>query len=143
MKRRSFLTHSAAAGLAAGLPLRANAAEAVLLRDMYANGMDFSDLAQSLEGQRVTLEGYMAPPLKANSTFFVLTKMPMTVCPFCETEAEWPDDIAAVYTSRIYDVVYYSVKLLTTGRLELGTERDEETGFVSRLRLVDASFDRA
>ena len=39
------------------------------------------ELATALEGKRIRVEGYMAPPLKAESTFFVLTKRPMAVCP--------------------------------------------------------------
>ena len=68
-------------------------------------GLSFSDLAQELAGERVAVQGFMAPPLKAEAHFFVLTKTPMAVCPFCETEADWPDDILAVYTKRVIDVV--------------------------------------
>jgi hypothetical protein len=64
----------------------------------------------------------------------------MSVCPFCETEAEWPDDILAVYTKRIIDVVPFNVDLTTTGTLELGAYKDPETGFLSMVRLVDASY---
>ena len=32
--------------------------------------------------------------------FFVLTSMPMAVCPFCETEAQWPDDIVSCSSAR-------------------------------------------
>ncbi|WP_373354199.1 hypothetical protein [Pseudoroseicyclus sp. CXY001] len=141
MNRRRFLSTSAAAAAAvAARP--ALAAEAILLRDLYNRDMTFTELALSLEGREVTLEGYMAPPLKADSTFFVLTRRPLTVCPFCETEAEWPDDIAAIHTRRIYDVQPFNVKLLTTGILELGPETEPDTGFVSRLRLTEARFDR-
>ena len=70
----------------------------------------------------------------------VLTKMPMAVCPFCESEAEWPNDILAVYTKRIVDVSPFNVKITTTGVLETGAYRDPDTGFVSMVRLTDASY---
>lgn len=116
--------------------------ELVRLRDLYDRDMSFSELAQSLEGKRVAVSGFMAPPLKAESSFFVLTKIPMSVCPFCETEAEWPDDILAVYTKRTLRVVPFNVPIITEGTLELGTFVDEETGFLSRVRLADAIYRR-
>ena len=82
----------------------------------------------------------MAPPLKVDTNFFVLTKMPMSVCPFCETEADWPDDILAVHTKRIVKVLPFNLKIEVQGVLELGTEKDAETGFVSRVRLIDATY---
>lgn len=135
--RRSLLLAAAAAP---ALSLSARADEPIKLRDLYDKDRSFSELAKSLEGQRVTVDGYMAPPLKAESTFFVLTKMPMAVCPFCETEAEWPDDILAVYTKRTIDVIPFNVGIEATGVLELGSYRDEETGFLSMVRLVDSTY---
>ena len=32
----------------------------------------------------MTIVGLILPPLKATSVFFVLTRMPMAVCPFWE-----------------------------------------------------------
>lgn len=126
------------------LPNTSCAADAPLkLRTLYNKDRSFSDLAHSLEGTRVSVGGYMAPPLRADSQFFVLTKIPMAVCPFCETEAEWPRDILAIYTKRIVDVVAFNSKIVTRGVLELGTFKDPETGFVSRARLVDAVYERS
>ena len=84
----------------------------------------------------------MAPPLKANARFFVLTKMPMAVCPFCETEAEWPEDILAIYTKRRVKPVPFNVKIKTRGILALGALRDPETGFLS-LRSPSPPADQA
>ena len=149
LPRRTFLATAsattatlAAPGLLRAADLSADPDAPIKLRDLYDRDMSFSDLAESLAGRRVTVDGFMAPPLKAESRFFVLTKMPMSVCPFCETEAEWPDDILAIYTKRIVDVVPYNVKILTHGVLELGTYRDADTGFLSRIRLNDAIYER-
>ena len=43
------------------------------------------------------MHGYMAPPLKPESRFFVLTREPLALCPFCQSDAEWPADIVVVY----------------------------------------------
>lgn len=118
------------------------AEDTVRLRDLYEKDLSFSDYARQMEGKRITVVGYMAPPLKAESDFFVLTNRPMAVCPFCESEAEWPDDILAVHTKRILKVVPFNVPIATRGVLELGTRKDPETGFVSRVRVVDATYGR-
>ena len=37
-------------------------------------GLQFSDKVKNLAGQRITIRGFMAPPLKAEAAFFVLTR---------------------------------------------------------------------
>ncbi|WP_116134109.1 hypothetical protein [Tropicimonas sp. IMCC34043] len=137
LSRRFFLATAASSALAS----TARGSDGVIkLRDLYVKGGAFSDLARSLEGQRITVDGFMAPPLKADLNFFVLTKMPMATCPFCESETDWPQDIVAVYTKRVVDVEPFNVRIDTRGVLELGAYKDPETGFVSLLRLTDATF---
>jgi hypothetical protein len=140
MDRRTFLT-----GLACfvGVAPAVAGDEAIRLRDLYNKDLSFSDYAETMQGIRVAVSGFMAPPLKAESQFFVLTNRPMAVCPFCETSADWPDDILAVYTKRVLDVVPFNVPIVTRGTLELGTYKDPETGFVSRVRIVNAIYDRS
>lgn len=140
MDRRTFLI----AGLATGFAPRAFAQDddVVRMRDLYNKDLSFSDYAKSMEGRRISVQGFMAPPLKADSNFFVLTKRPMAVCPFCETEAEWPNDILAVYTKRTLRTVPFNVRIVTSGELALGTYTDPELGFVSRVRLVDSTVAR-
>lgn len=140
MDRRHFLA-STAAGLASPATLSASERSRVYqLRDLYTRRGDFSDLARDLEGLRVQFEGFMAPPLKADARFFVLTKFPMSVCPFCETAAEWPDDILAVYTKRVLQVVPFNRRIEVSGVLELGAYQDPDTLFVSLVRLADSSY---
>ena len=139
---------AALAGLAPALlapvPARAErVAEELRLRELYAKDGSFSALAEDLAGTRIDVTGFMAPPLKADAAFFVLTKRPMTVCPFCNDEAEWPRDILAVYTRRAVRTVAFNIPLVASGTLELGTETDPDTGFVSRVRLAGASVARA
>jgi hypothetical protein len=141
MGRRKFLGKLTSIFIYTMLCPNANAAEPELkLRNLYNKDLSFSKLAISLENTRITVKGFMAPPLKAGSKFFVLTKKPMSVCPFCETEAEWPDDILAIYTKRIIKVVPFNVPILVRGVLSLGADTDSETLFVSRVRLMDSAF---
>jgi hypothetical protein len=81
--------------------------------------------------------------LKPDVNFFVLTKLPMAVCPFCDSELNWPNDIVLVRLRDRQDWVDFNQAIVATGTLELGTEIDEATGFVSRVRLVGAAFELA
>ena len=81
----------------------------------------------------------MAPPIKPDIEFFVLTKLPMAVCPFCDSEMDWPTDI--VWSGSAHqDWVDFNSRSSSPARLQLGTDIDEETGFVSRVRLEDAIY---
>lgn len=140
LTRRSFTTLIAAAG---ALARPSAAAERIRIRDLYARGAEFSPEALALADKTVELPGFMAPPLKPDASFFVLTKLPMAVCPFCDSELSWPNDIVLVRLARDQDWVDFNQPILATGTLSLGTEIDQETGFVSRVRLVDAAYDLA
>ncbi|AMJ63466.1 hypothetical protein AXW83_05180 [Bosea sp. PAMC 26642] len=103
-------------------------------------GFQFSDRVVALRGQPVRLTGYMAPPLKPESHFFVLTREPLAICPFCQSDADWPVDIVVVFMKEITPMVSAGRKVVVAGRLEIGSATDRDTGFVSQIRLVDASF---
>lgn len=92
----------------------------------------------SLEEKDVVIRGFMAPPLKPTIRFFVLTRRPMSICPFCSTDADWPEDIIVVKLQKPVIALPFDRPIEVTGRLEVGTEVDDETGFVSLLR-IDAS----
>lgn len=138
-----------AAGLALFLTSRAAAAETVVLSfdGLYGSfgvrGLSFSRLVLDHVGGRVALTGYMAPPLKAEATFFVLTREPMAICPFCQSDADWPVDIVVVLMRAETPLVSAGTRVTVTGTLEAGSKTDPETGFVSQLRIVDADFRRA
>lgn len=141
MNRRSAATLLASTVLFRGTPVLA--ASDVRLRDLYNKDLSFSPLALSMAGKPIAVAGFMAPPLKAESVFFVLTNRPMAVCPFCEPGTPWPDDILAVYAKRIVDVVPFNVPITVTGTLELGDDVDPEFGFYSKVRLRDATYQRS
>lgn len=135
-------------GLAVGLGLPARpgrAGEASLgFTELYGKvsvlGLTFSDKVKTLAGQPVGMRGFMAPPLKAEAKFFVLTEIPMSICPFCSSDADWPDNIVVVYLDAAQTFVQANAPIEVAGTLEVGSWTDPETGFVSLLRLVDARF---
>lgn len=112
-----------------------------LYSDWTSAGLVLSDKAEALEGGTVTMTGYMAPPLTPTIRFFVLTEVPMSVCPFCSSDADWPDNIIVVKVSEPVTALPYDSPISVTGTLEIGSEIDEETGFVSQLRIAADSID--
>jgi hypothetical protein len=106
-------------------------------------GLKFTEKVKSLSGANVTMRGFMAPPLKAEAKFFVLTEIPMALCPFCSSDADWPDNIIVVYLDEKQTFVQANAPIDVEGTLEFGSWTDPETGFVSLLRLRHAQFSLA
>ena len=123
-------------------PLLARAAELLTFDTLYKSigvlGVTYSDRALALKGQPVRLRGFMAPPLKPESKFFVLTREPVSVCPFCASDAEWPVDIVVIYLKETLAPVNFAQRIEVEGRLEMGSWTDPHSGFVSQVRIVDA-----
>jgi hypothetical protein len=117
----------------------ASGAGTLRFSEMYSGvsslGITFSDKLKSLDGQLVAMEGFMAPPLKPTLDFFVLTRVPMSICPFCSSDADWPYDIVMVRLDKPVTSLPFDRPIRVEGRLELGSEIDEETGFVSVVRI--------
>lgn len=126
------------------IALEANAAS-LDFSEMYSGasseGLVFSDTLNSLNGSEVTMTGFMAPPLKPSINFFVLTETPMAVCPFCSTDADWPYNMVVVYVNGSVDALPYDQEVTVTGTLDLGSYMDGDTGFVSQVRLLDATVE--
>ncbi|MBB4122361.1 hypothetical protein [Martelella radicis] len=144
LSRRSLLATLGALGF--GLAFRpALAATAELNFDeLYGSfsplGLEFSDKVKELTGEKIAIRGFMAPPLKAEAQFFVLSEIPMTLCPFCSSDADWPENIVVVYLDRKQTFVQPNQMIEVTGTLDRGSWVDPETGFVSQLRLRDARY---
>lgn len=145
--RRAVMAGLAATGLsAAGLAARAEAAvdNRLTFDGLYKSagvlGMQFSDKVAALDGRDVVMRGFMAPPLKAEADFFVLTRQPVSLCPFCNSDADWPADIVVVYLGSDQAFVQNNVPIEVEGQLGVGSYTDPHSGFVSLLRIVDAHY---
>ena len=97
-------------------------------------GLLYSDKLKALDGKKVVMEGYVAPPLKPRLDFIVLTRVQLAFCPFCSTSTDWPDDIALVYL-KIPHVISSAYPVRIVGQLEVGSSVDAETGMVSLVRI--------
>ena len=147
-RRRIVLATIPGAALTFAAATRAQALEpaALTFTQLYKSfgirGYEYSDTLVSLKGREIVIHGYMAPPLKPESTFFVLTREPVALCPFCQSDAEWPADIVVVYLKSASPLVSAGDSVAVRGRLEVGSWTDPETGFVSQIRVVDAAYRR-
>jgi hypothetical protein len=122
----------------------AAAVTALSFDDLYGKisvlGLEYSEKVKTLAGQQVVMSGFMAPPLKAEAAFFVLTEIPMSICPFCSSDSDWPDNIVVIYLDEKQTFVQPGTRIDVAGTLEVGSWTDPETGFLSRLRLRGASY---
>lgn len=71
-----------------------------------------------------------------------MTKEPVSLCPFCQSDAEWPADIVVVYLRKGTGLTSNQDPVEVTGTLEVDSKTDPRTGFVSLLRIVDARLRR-
>ena len=145
--RESSLFYSRAEAAPAWLSWFGEQATPLEFQEMYSNasalGLELSPKLKSLDGKKVRMSGFMAPPLKPTLNFFVLTKVPMSICPFCSTDADWPDDIVLVKLAQPVTALPFDRPIVVTGRLELGQQTDSETGFVSLVRIAADSVEAA
>ena len=94
-----------------------------------------SDKLLALHGQRVVMAGFMAPPLKPMLDFFVLTRVPLALCPFWASDAQWLEDIVCVRLPAGQTLTPTPARLRVVGQLDVGTKTDTTTGFVSLVRI--------
>jgi hypothetical protein len=150
LRRRSLLGMIGLSSLVALPPLLGLTRPAVAsvpqlgFDDLYGKisvlGLEFSDKVKTLKGQTVEMSGFMAPPLKAEAAFFVLTEIPMSICPFCSTDSDWPDNIVVIYLDEKQTFVQPGTRIAVSGTLEVGGWTDPDTGFRSQLRLRGATY---
>lgn len=97
-------------------------------------GLILSDKAISLDGRQVTMQGFMAPPLQLDLTWFQLTLSPVGACPFCTSAQTVVPDMITVYPTQ--DPILYSWEpVRVTGQFEVGEATDPETGMFSLARI--------
>ncbi len=144
--RRHMLAMACSAVVLARIGEAAAADDNIAFGQLYASfgvlGLTFSDKVKELAGKPVAMRGFMAPPLKAEANFFVLTEVPVALCPFCDSDADWPNDIVVIYLDRAQTFEQANGLIEVSGKLEVGSWTDPDTGFVSLLRIVGADFRR-
>jgi len=102
-------------------------------------GIEYSARARALAGQRIRVEGFLAPHAGGRpAPFMVLAGQPMTGCPHCLGAFDLPGDSLVAYFGRSPGLAETGMPLAVEGVLDLGSRTDAQTGFVSTIRLFDA-----
>lgn len=79
----------------------------------------FSDELRALDGEVVTLEGYVIPLQSSGAQdYFVLSRFPYSNCFFCGNAG--PETVAEVYTNEPFP--YRDAKVRVTGQLKLNAD---------------------
>lgn len=97
-------------------------------------GLILSDKAISLDGRKVIMQGFMAPPLQLDLSWFQLTLTPLGACPFCSSAETVLPDMVTVYPVK-NSTIYTWEGVQVMGQLEVGPASDPETGMYSLLRI--------
>ena len=79
--------------------------------------------------------------LRADAAFMVVTREPVYLCPYCDSDESWPRDTLVVYM-RGEPRFELGTRIRVAGKLDVGSKLDPLTGFVSMVRLVDAEIVR-
>src|SRR5579872_4624194 len=119
-RRQALVGAAAAAVLGPSFrPALADNPTRLFFYQIYSKGTTLSDTALGLQGKKVEIVGFMAPPLKTQVPFFVLTDVPMETCPFCDEIAFWPDNIIYATSDNALDPVAFDRQIRVAGVLDL------------------------
>lgn len=113
--------------------------------DLFASigvlGHEFSPKLSALDGQVVTMRGYLAPADHHETDGpLVLTSAPVAICSDCGSGHDWPEDAVFVFPAEGAGAFTPGQPVEVRGRLEHGLLRLEEANSLVRLR--DARWDR-
>ena len=124
MKRRNFLTALFFSAMAPVAAVKAASDLKLGFEEMYEGnpilGLQFSQKLKSFADKTVSVEGFMAPPLKPEADFLVMTREPVSLCPFCNSDQDWPDNIIVVYLSKKQEFVQPNRPIVVTAGWSLG-----------------------
>ena len=148
-RRRALQLSTSLAALAAfGLGEAKAAPARVALEEIQREpdmpGMEYSAKARKLAGQRIRVDGFLAPHAGGRAApFLVLASQPMGGgCPHCLGALDLPGDSLVAYFGANPGLADTGVPVAIEGVLDLGSRTDVQTGFVSTIRLFDARIIR-
>lgn len=131
----------AAFGLGEAKAAPARVALEEIHREPDLPGVEYSTKARKLSGQRIRVEGFLAPHAGNRAApFLVLSGQPMVGCPHCLGSADLPGDSLVAYFGGGVGMAETGIPVAIEGVLDLGSRTDAQTGFVSTVRLFDAKI---
>ena len=95
------------------------------------------DAIRALDGQPVTITGYMATLSPLSGDYIYLMNLPYQSCPFCVPNTQQLANTMAVYAAKGKTFAYTDRPVKITGRMELGDFTDAY-GYTYNYRIADA-----
>ncbi len=98
------------------------------------------DKLKSLDGQKVTITGYMATLSPLSGEYIYLMNIPYQSCPFCIPHTQQLANTMAVYAAKGDKFDFTDRPVKVTGTLKIGDVTDEY-GYEYTYRIVDAKYE--
>ena len=114
---------------------------AVKLSFKDASGYDY---LKTLDGQTVTINGYMATSSPVDGSFIFLMNLPYQSCPFCVPNTSQLSNTVEIYPKKGESFTYTSQAIKVIGRLEVAENENEpftdDYGYEFNFKIVDATY---
>ncbi len=102
------------------------------------------DYLKSIDGKRVTINGYMATSSPVDGSFIFLMNMPYQSCPFCLPNTSQLSNTLEVYPKKGKKFDYTTQAIKVTGTLMVAPSEDEfftdSYGYEFNFKIVDATY---
>ena len=86
------------------------------------------------------LSGILAPPLNADTGSIKFTQKPVSICPFCSPDVEWPPAIVLTYVPRMTEPTAPVMMTEVTSILGFNPSTGPASGIVSKAGLSSAGL---
>lgn len=103
----------------------------------FSDAIEYSAI-EALDGQRVSITGYIATLSPLDGTYLYLLNLPYQSCPFCLPNTDQLTNTMAVYAPAGKTFEYTEQAVRVTGTMEVG-EFSDDFGYTYNYRIVDAS----
>lgn len=118
-----------------------NPDDAVKLSFKAVSGYDY---LKTLDGQTVTINGYMATSSPVDGSFMFLMNLPYQSCPFCVPNTSQLSNTMEIYPKKGESFTYTSQAIKVVGTLEVADSEDEpftdKYGYEFNYKIVDATY---
>lgn len=115
--------------------------EAVKLSFKAASGYDY---LKTLDGQKVTISGYMATSSPVDGSFMFLMNLPYQSCPFCVPNTSQLSNTMEIYPKKGQTFSYTTQAIRVVGTLAVSESEDkpftDKYGYEFCCKIVDATY---
>ena len=114
---------------------------AVKLSFKAASGYDY---LKSLDGQTVTINGYIATSSPVDGSFIFLMNLPYQSCPFCVPNTSQLSNTVEIYPKKGESFSYTSQAIRAVGKLKVAKNENEpftdKYGYEFNFKIIDATY---